>query len=135
MPCFSDIKTANYSFAPADWDSVSEDAKTLVRQLLEVNPEKRLTAEAAVEHRWMDYDSRRSTRIRLAGVKLTELRPHIRLKHSRADSHATSSGPGVIRVYSNLDGRVSCRIRGPTGRARCATNEKCVMISAVPIVT
>mgnify|MGYP003877063325 CR=1 FL=1 len=35
------------------WESVSEDAKDLLRQLLNKNPKKRITAGKALEHRWI----------------------------------------------------------------------------------
>lgn len=43
-----------YSFPEREWANISEDAKSLVNGLLEVEPEKRLTAEAALHHRWID---------------------------------------------------------------------------------
>ena len=40
-------------FPAADWSGVSDDAKALVRSLLEVDPEKRLTADEASQHNWI----------------------------------------------------------------------------------
>lgn len=42
------VKTGSYSFNPADWKNVSEDAKNLIRQLLKMNPKERYSAEAAL---------------------------------------------------------------------------------------
>lgn len=42
-----------YSFPEREWRNISSDAKSLVRALLQLNPEKRLTAEAALHHRWL----------------------------------------------------------------------------------
>ena len=50
---FENIKAARYEFAAAEWASISEEAKGLVRALLEPDPDKRITAEAASAHRWI----------------------------------------------------------------------------------
>lgn len=50
---YDDIKAAHYDFPPPHWDSISDDGKALVRALLTVDPEQRLTAEQAAEHRWV----------------------------------------------------------------------------------
>ena len=50
---FDDIQAARFDFPSADWDGVSEDAKELVRGLLVTDPEARLTAEQAADHRWV----------------------------------------------------------------------------------
>ena len=36
----------------AQWGSISEDAKDLVRHLLVVDPKRRLSSEKALQHRW-----------------------------------------------------------------------------------
>ena len=50
---FADIKACRYSFPSPEWDSVSDDAKALVRGLLEVDPEARFTAKQAADHDWV----------------------------------------------------------------------------------
>lgn len=50
---FADIKAGRFDFPAADWSGVSDDAKALVRSLLEVDPEKRLTADEASQHNWI----------------------------------------------------------------------------------
>lgn len=47
------IRRGNYSFPPADWSSISEEAKSLIRSLLKMNPKDRLTAAQALEHAWL----------------------------------------------------------------------------------
>jgi serine/threonine protein kinase len=49
---FERIATCNYKFISPYWDRVSEDAKNLIRGLLELNPKKRLTAAQALAHPW-----------------------------------------------------------------------------------
>lgn len=49
----SKVKLGSFSFNPADWISISEDAKSLVRSLLKMNQQQRLTAEQALNHDWI----------------------------------------------------------------------------------
>lgn len=42
-----------FSFPESSWRFVSIDAKMLIRSLLNVNPEDRMTAELALQHRWL----------------------------------------------------------------------------------
>lgn len=48
------IRSGSVSFPQADWGDVSDDAKNLIRRLLELDPSARLTAEEALEHVWMN---------------------------------------------------------------------------------
>ncbi len=41
-----------YEFKDSEWEGISEDAKDLIRKLLEYDPEKRLSAEDALKHPW-----------------------------------------------------------------------------------
>jgi calcium-dependent protein kinase len=47
------VRLGNFSFNAADWKSVSEDAKNLIRNLLKMNPRDRYTAEQALNHVWV----------------------------------------------------------------------------------
>jgi serine/threonine protein kinase len=49
-----------YSFPDREWKSISEDAKSLVKALLQVDPAKRLTARAALQHRWLETPTNNS---------------------------------------------------------------------------
>ncbi|KAJ8598221.1 hypothetical protein CTAYLR_005529 [Chrysophaeum taylorii] len=46
------IKAADYTFEPQYWEQVSDDAKDLIRKMLVVNPDSRLTADQALRHPW-----------------------------------------------------------------------------------
>ncbi|XP_020562966.1 serine/threonine-protein kinase DCLK3 isoform X2 [Oryzias latipes] len=50
---FKLIKQAQLHFPSPYWDSISEEAKSLVRCLLEVDPTLRLTAEQTLQHPWV----------------------------------------------------------------------------------
>ena len=47
------IKAANYEFHPEYWGNVSEEAKDLIQHLLELDMNKRYTAEEALAHSWV----------------------------------------------------------------------------------
>lgn len=50
---FQLIRRADYSFSDPVWNTISEDAKDLIRQLLVLDPNCRLTAKQALQHRWI----------------------------------------------------------------------------------
>ncbi|OXB71805.1 UNVERIFIED_CONTAM: hypothetical protein H355_004657, partial [Colinus virginianus] len=47
------VERGKYSFDPADWSMVSDEAKSLVKQMLTFEPSKRLSAEEALSHPWI----------------------------------------------------------------------------------
>ena len=51
---FSKIIYGNFSFKHKIWNKISSEAKNLVQKLLEVNPEKRLSAKEALNHKWFE---------------------------------------------------------------------------------
>jgi len=50
---FDQILKARYDFPSPWWDSVSNDAKELVKSLLCLDPKKRFTAEQVLENQWI----------------------------------------------------------------------------------
>jgi len=68
------VKQAKLMFDPAEWSSVSEDAKNLIRKLLEKNPEERFTAAQAVEHVWIKHLAPRATDAPLTSGLVDNLR-------------------------------------------------------------
>eukprot|EP00177_Eucheuma_denticulatum_P001643 GFKZ01002960.1.p1 GENE.GFKZ01002960.1~~GFKZ01002960.1.p1 ORF type:complete len:438 (-),score=66.65 GFKZ01002960.1:2062-3375(-) len=51
--CLEMIAKGRYSMPLREWSQISEDAKSLVRGLLQLDPNKRLTANAALHHKWL----------------------------------------------------------------------------------
>lgn len=47
------VEKGKYAFEPPDWTNVSEEAKTLVRLMLTYEPQKRISAEEALNHAWI----------------------------------------------------------------------------------
>lgn len=50
---FDLILTGDFEFPSEQWDTISEDAKNLIVQMLEVDPDLRLDAESVLEHPWL----------------------------------------------------------------------------------
>ncbi|XP_065888605.1 calcium/calmodulin-dependent protein kinase type II delta chain-like isoform X2 [Dysidea avara] len=50
---YQQIKTAKYDFPSPEWDTVSQDAKNLIKIMLELDPSQRITAEDALRHPWI----------------------------------------------------------------------------------
>ncbi|KAI9006967.1 kinase-like domain-containing protein [Hyaloraphidium curvatum] len=49
---FTRILKCDYNYSGPEWANVSTEAKQFIKELLTVNPAKRLTAKAAMEHPW-----------------------------------------------------------------------------------
>jgi len=47
------IKEGKYTMKPERWDTISQEAHDFVKSLLTVDPEKRLSAQAALDHPWI----------------------------------------------------------------------------------
>ena len=47
------ICQARYSFPPQFWKGISDEAIDLIKQLLTLDPQKRITTVKALEHPWM----------------------------------------------------------------------------------
>jgi serine/threonine protein kinase len=50
---FEKIKKGNYDADDPIWENISADAKDIVAKLLTVDTKKRLTAEQALQHPWV----------------------------------------------------------------------------------
>jgi calcium/calmodulin-dependent protein kinase I len=51
--CLHRIARGEYSFPDREWSSISEAGKSIVKALLQVDPVKRLTADSALQHKWL----------------------------------------------------------------------------------
>jgi calcium/calmodulin-dependent protein kinase I len=50
---FEKIKKGQYDFPSPSWDNISSDAKNIIKSLLVVNPEKRMTPDELLRHPWV----------------------------------------------------------------------------------
>ncbi|XP_071848698.1 serine/threonine-protein kinase Chk2-like [Apostichopus japonicus] len=53
MPLNDQIKRGYYSFPDKYWSGISDDAKDLIKRLLTVDPQRRLTTTKALQHSWL----------------------------------------------------------------------------------
>jgi calcium/calmodulin-dependent protein kinase I len=53
---FRRIRRGDYEFHAEYWSQVSEDAKSLIKALLTVDPASRITATGALQHKWVVGD-------------------------------------------------------------------------------
>jgi calcium-dependent protein kinase len=61
MEVLSQVRRGSFSFSMSLWTSVSEEAKALIRKLLEVDPRSRCTADQALQVDWiMSHDTRQA---------------------------------------------------------------------------
>jgi len=51
---YKKIKAGQFEFHPDYWGTISKEAKDLITKLLTVDPEKRFTADQALNHPWID---------------------------------------------------------------------------------
>ncbi|CAE7252857.1 CPK2 [Symbiodinium sp. CCMP2592] len=65
----SKVKMGNFGFNPADWKNVSEDAKDLIRSLLQMKPRARFTADQALQHEWIKLKAPRARNDQLESAK------------------------------------------------------------------
>lgn len=61
VECVRRIAAGTYSLPPREWGRISTDAVSLVRALLQLNADRRLTASGALQHRWLAAPERLST--------------------------------------------------------------------------
>jgi serine/threonine protein kinase len=63
METLASVTRADFYFPDDDFPPVSDDAKEFICSLLVKNPRKRLTAEQALEHKWLKPDNKRISTI------------------------------------------------------------------------
>ena len=65
---FKKIVSGKFEFDDEDWCDVSDDARDLVSQLLVLDPDKRLTSQGALKHKWMRASNDRLKQMSLQGT-------------------------------------------------------------------
>jgi len=99
------VRLGNFSFNAADWKSVSEDAKTLIRMLLKMNPKDRYDAKMALNHEWVKDKAPKAKNIDLHKVgfvdNLKGFRSQNKLK--KAALHVIASQLGEVQIKQLRD--------------------------------
>jgi serine/threonine protein kinase len=96
----SKIRLGKYSMNGARWERITEEGKDFVSRLLVVDPEKRMTAEEGLRHKWLHTD-----------FFSTEIKGHREISRSVVDllqSHASQvcvlrAAVGLIKLLSTLE--------------------------------
>lgn len=101
---FAKIKHGEWEFDAEDFKHVSDEAKDLIRSLLEPNPDLRMTAARALRSKWINEDAKMlSSRDLSQGVmNLKERRPRL-LDVARA---FMGIGGGIGGVTKNMLGNL-----------------------------
>jgi len=126
------VRLGNFSFNAADWKSVSEDAKNLIRNLLKMNPRDRYTAEQALNHVWVRNKAPKSQNVALQDSLVANLRGfRSQNKLKKAALHVIASqlgenqikglrdtfmkldnnGDGLLTVAEMKEGLLSCGLK------------------------
>uniref|UniRef100_A0A8D0ERV6 Calcium/calmodulin-dependent protein kinase type IV n=1 Tax=Strix occidentalis caurina TaxID=311401 RepID=A0A8D0ERV6_STROC len=111
---YSRILTCDYEFVSPWWDEVSLNAKDLVRKLIVLDPQKRLTVYQALEHPWVTGKAAKFAHMDSTQKKLQEFNARRKLK-VRRKSPVNPWGWLVI-ASSCADGLGPPRLR-PSGAA------------------
>ncbi|NWV97417.1 KCC4 kinase, partial [Machaerirhynchus nigripectus] len=77
---YSRILTCDYEFVSPWWDEVSPNAKDLVRKLIVLDPQKRLTVYQALEHPWVTGKAAKFAHMDSTQRKLQEFNARRKLK-------------------------------------------------------
>ena len=56
------VQKGRFEFDGEEWDCISKEAKNLIKQLI-CKPEKRLSAEEALEHKWFKLQLKETKRL------------------------------------------------------------------------
>ncbi|KAJ0643639.1 putative protein kinase CAMK-CDPK family [Helianthus annuus] len=67
------ILRGNIDFKRKPWPQISENAKSLVKQMLEPDPKKRLTAQQVLEHPWI-VNEKKASNVSLGDIVKTRLK-------------------------------------------------------------
>jgi len=108
---FKRIKAGHYKFLSPYWDPISADAKDFVRNLLVVDPRKRMTAAEALNHRWLGRASNVSTKNLFAvSTNATSAMDDPRITQSPAGDTAPACEPRGLKAQMmqyNVDRKVA----------------------------
>ncbi|XP_014115379.1 PREDICTED: calcium/calmodulin-dependent protein kinase type IV-like [Pseudopodoces humilis] len=112
---YSRILTCDYEFVSPWWDEVSPNAKDLVRKLIVLDPQKRLTVEQALEHPWVTGKAAKFAHMDSTQRKLQEFNARRKLKAAMKAVVASSR----LGNHGHHDCSRSGRAQGgPRGLAR-----------------
>eukprot|EP00924_Labyrinthula_sp_SR-Ha-C_P010049 maker-scaffold_40-snap-gene-0.5-mRNA-1 protein AED:0.01 eAED:0.01 QI:18/1/1/1/0.5/0.33/3/468/517 len=77
---FTMIKGGQFDFPEEEWKDISEEAKDLILKLLELDPDRRLTAKEALQHPWMKLTDTKTVLHAEFVKRLTSFATHNKIK-------------------------------------------------------
>jgi len=68
------VRLGNFAFNASDWKNITENAKNLIRQLLQMSPKSRITAQNALKHVWILEKAPKAPQVKLEKSFVQNLR-------------------------------------------------------------
>jgi len=96
------ILAGEYSFHPEYWANVTDEAKTLIRGLLIVNPDFRMTVDEVLSHPWLLKPKEELALINLS-KNITALKDYRQSRAAKLSQAFTSAAVDTIRKLSNAN--------------------------------
>lgn len=103
------VKKGEFDFDGEEWDDVSNDAKDLIKKLI-CKPERRYTAEEALQHKWIKTMAKSVKTEKLGKRSLEALKKfqyHKKLKQAALTAIAVQANPNDIKqlkeTFKSLD--------------------------------
>jgi calcium-dependent protein kinase len=93
------VKKGEFDFDGEEWDDVSNDAKDLIKKLV-CKPERRLTAEEALQHHWVKSLAKNTKTEKLNKINMEALKKfqhHKKLKQAALTAIAVQANPNDIK--------------------------------------
>lgn len=98
------VRLGNFIYNKADWLAVSEDAKTLIKMLLKMNPKERFTADQALNHVWVKNKAPRAQEAPLATGFMDNLKGfRSQNKLKKAALHVIASQMSEVQIKALRD--------------------------------
>mmetsp|Transcript_16178 Transcript_16178/g.24382 ORF Transcript_16178/g.24382 Transcript_16178/m.24382 type:complete len:353 (+) Transcript_16178:89-1147(+) len=101
---FRKIKKGDFEFHEEYWGSVSEEAKDLIRGMLRVNAEERLTVDQVLTHKWIHRDGDELASHNL-NDNLAELRKYQATKRFKAAANAVIAINRMNNMFGGSSGK------------------------------
>ena len=93
------VKKGVFDFEGEEWDDVSNEAKDLIKSLI-CKPERRLTADEALQHNWIKSLAKNSKMEKLGKINLEAIKKfqhHKKLKQAALTAIAVQANPNDIK--------------------------------------
>ena len=98
------VVKGKYYFEGEEWESVSKDAKDLIKKLI-TKPERRFSAAEALDHKWLKQNAKEDKN-RLAKIKnlggLKKVQHYTKMQQAAMTAIAVQAGPDDIRNLKDI---------------------------------